>query len=101
MDDVIPVVAMLKGRGLRAPADLSLTPVVRELAAAEDMALRALAVLFSREMPGNERTGLVGEATLVTQGGGNSLQIIEHSCLNSELEMKSYFLQKVIFSTFI
>ena len=94
MDDVIPVVAMLKGRGLRAPADLSLTPVVRELAAAEDMALRALAVLFSREMPGNERTGLVGEATLVTQGGGNSLQNIEHSCLNSELEIKSYFFRQ-------
>ena len=96
MELVIPVVAILIGLGLRAPADLSLTPEAGARAP-PDMALpgrAVLAVLFSREMPGNERTGLVGEARLVTQGGGNSLQNIEHSCLNSEYEIKSYFLQK-------
>ena len=53
---VIPVVAMLMGRGRREPgADLILTPeIVRELAALPLMALPglpALAVLFSRDKP--------------------------------------------------
>ena len=62
---VIPVVAMLMGRGLLDPgADLILTPeIVRELAAPPLMALPgrpALAVLFSRDRPRIERVGLVG-----------------------------------------
>ena len=65
MELVIPVVAMLMGLGLRVPADLSLTPEPGVLEA-PDMADpgRALAVLFSREMPrqGNGVSG--GEAAL-------------------------------------
>ena len=63
MELVIPVVAILIGLGLRAPADLSLTPEAGARAP-PDMALpgRALAVLFSLEMPGKERTGLVGRS---------------------------------------
>ena len=54
---VIPVVAMLMGRGLRVGVDRSLTP---PLATEDDSALPglpapALAVLFSREMPRIER----------------------------------------------
>ena len=52
---VIPVVAMLIGRGLRVGVDLILTPdIVLFPAAAPLMALPglpALAVLFSRDMP--------------------------------------------------
>ena len=59
------MVAILNGLGLRAPADLSLTPEPGVRALEPDSALpgrAALAVLFSREMPGNERTGLVGRS---------------------------------------
>ena len=63
MELVIPVVAILIGLGLRVPADLSLTPEAGARAP-PDIALpgRALAVLFSLEMPGKERTGLVGRS---------------------------------------
>ena len=73
MELVIPVVAILIGLGLRAPADLSLTPEAGARAP-PDMALpgrAVLAVLFSRVMPGNERQGVSGEKrhTKVTQRG--------------------------------
>ena len=74
MELVIPVVAILNGLGLRAPADLSLTPEPGVRALEPDSALpgrAALAVLFSREMPGNERTGLVGRSGTRTHTRGN------------------------------
>ena len=99
MELVIPVVAILIGLGLRAPADLSLTPEAGARAP-PDMALpgrAVLAVLFSREMPGNERQGVSGEKrhTKVTQRGKCFIpkyytQVMLAACCNSTCCVEGY-----------